>query len=75
MKFYKQIFFFYKNVAFLHGKKLVKLRKLLHDKDIKYDFFVLLFKNGTHGHQIKFALVANHLCKKKLHILCPLAPF
>ena len=40
---------------FLQGKKLLKLRKLHHDKTVKYGFLThfFFFENGTLGHKIR----------------------
>ena len=40
-------------LPFLQGKKLIKLRKLHHDKSIKLYFFALLFENDTLGTILK----------------------
>ena len=44
--------FLVKMLLFCREKKLVKLGKLHHDKTIKWDFFALIFENGTLGHKI-----------------------
>ena len=44
-------------------KKLAKLRKLHHDKTIKYDFFALLFKNGTLGFKIYIFILSGNIFK------------
>ena len=55
-----KLFFLTKNTA--GKKKLVQQRKLYHDKTIKSDFSVLLFKNGTIGH--KFFTYGKSLVQK-----------
>ena len=54
-------------VVFCRENKLVKLRKLDHDKTIKYDFLTLLFKNDTLGHKI---CTISKVVQKVLYTVC-----